>query len=56
MLFAILSAWIDLDHIWISHDRWSINEKYIMVGFHVEEPEIKEPRYRAIYLLIENNP
>ena len=32
------------------------NEKYIMVGSYVEEPEIKEPGSGAIYLwLIDNN-
>lgn len=58
MLFAILSAWIGLRSIYgYPYDHWPNNEKYIMVGSYVEEPEIKEPDSGAIYLwLIENNP
>ena len=58
MLFSILSAWVGLETIYgYPYKSWPNNEKYIMVGSYVEEPEIKDPDSGAIYLwLIDNNP
>ena len=51
-------AWVGLETIYgYLYKSWPNNEKYIMVGSYVEEPEIKDPDSRAIYLwLIDNNP
>ena len=58
MLFSILSAWVGLKTMYgYPYHAWPNNEKYIMVGSYVEEPEIKSPDSGAIYLwLIDNNP
>ena len=57
MLFSILSAWVGLKTMYgYPYHAWPDNEKYIMVGSYVEEPEIKQPDSGAIYLwLIDNN-
>jgi len=57
VLFSILSAWIGLKTMYgYPYHDWPNNEKYIMIGSFVEEPEIKEPGSGAIYLwLIDNN-
>ena len=57
VLFSILSAWVGLKTMYgYPYHAWPDNEKYIMVGSYVEEPEIKEPGSGAIYLwLIDNN-
>ena len=57
VLFSILSAWIGLKTMYgYPYHQWPNNEKYIMVGSFVEEPEIKNPGSGAIYLwLIDNN-
>ena len=57
VLFSILSAWVGLKTMYgYPYHTWPDNEKYIMVGSYVEEPEIKEPGSGAIYLwLIDNN-
>ena len=57
VLFSILSAWIGLKTMYgYPYHAWPDNEKYIMVGSYIEEPEIKEPGSGAIYLwLIDNN-
>ena len=57
VLFSILSAWVGLKTMYgYPYHTWPDNEKYIMVGSYVEEPEIKEPNSGAIYLwLIDNN-
>jgi hypothetical protein len=57
ILFSILSAWIGLKTMYgYPYHQWPDNEKYIMIGSHVEEPEIKKPGSGAIYLwLIDNN-
>ncbi len=57
MIFSILSAWVGLKTLYgYPYHAWPDNEKYIMVGSYVEEPEIKDPNSGAIYLwLIDNN-
>ncbi len=57
MLFSILSAWVGLKTMYgYPYHAWPDDEKYIMVGSYIEEPEIKEPDSGAIYLwLIDNN-
>lgn len=57
VLFSILSAWIGLKTMYgYPYHSWPNNEKYIMIGSFVQEPEIKEPGSGAIYLwLIDNN-
>ena len=56
MLFSILSAWVGLQSIYgYPYNTWPDNEKYIMVGAYIEEPEIKKPDTGAIYLWLINN-
>ena len=57
MIFSILSAWIGLKTLYgYPYHAWPDNENYIMVGSHIEEPDIKNPNSGAIYLwLIDNN-